>query len=224
MRTRDEKIIGQVYLKENVEKPLYMWLSERLGKNLPQDEGQRPYLLKLLKTLIKDEQSALKGRKKTLPKVPLTRPVSTASVDISPDSFPKSSLKKESKTLRQAYQNMYLKEEEDPAEYQSKYYDDSYKNYDGLKDDFRVMYQDQEYSVDIAYDIEEIYHEGDRDTPPDWDYDVKEISVVSVFYNDPESGESVEIKKENNPELWDAVSKKAENDFLSDSSNWNPYV
>ena len=224
MRTRDEKIIGQVYLKENVEKPLYMWLSERLGKNLPQDEGQRPYLLKLLKTLIKDEQSALKGRKKTFPKVPLTRPVSTASVDISPDSFPKSTLKKESKTLRQAYQNMYLKEEEDPAEYQSKYYDDSYKNYDGLKDDFRVMYQDQEYSVDIAYDIEEIYHEGDRDTPPDWDYDVKEVDVVSVVYNDPESGESVEIKKENNPELWDAVSKKAENDFLSDASNWNPYV
>jgi hypothetical protein len=224
VRTRDEKIIGQVYLKENVEKPLYMWLSERLGKNLPQDEGQRPYLLKLLKTLIKDEQSALKGRKKTLPKVPLTRPVSTASVDISPDSFPKSTLKKESKTLRQAYQNMYLKEEEDPSEYQSKYYDDSYKNYDGLKDDFRVVYQDQEYSVDIAYDIEEIYHEGDNVTPPDWDYDVKEVSVVSVFYNDPESGESVEIKKENNPELWDAVSKKAENDFLSDSSNWNPYV
>jgi len=224
VRTRDEKIIGQVYLKENVEKPLYMWLSERLGKNLPQDEGQRPYLLKLLKTLIKDEQSALKGRKKTFPKVPLTRPVSTASVDISPDSFPKSTLKKESKTLRQAYQNMYLKEEEDPAEYQSKYYDDSYKNYDGLKDDFRVMYQDQEYSVDIAYDIEEIYHEGDRDTPPDWDYDVKEVDVVSVVYNDPESGESVEIKKENNPELWDAVSKKAENDFLSDASNWNPYV
>jgi hypothetical protein len=224
VRTHDEKKIEQIYLKENIEKPLYMWLSERLGKNLPQDEPQRPLLLKLLKNLIKDEQSALKGRKKVMPKMPLTRPVSTASVDISPDSFPKSSLKKESKTLRQAYQNMYLKEEEDPAEYQSKYYDDRYKGYDGLKDDFSVTFQDQEYSVDIAYDIEEIYHEGDRDTPPDWDYDVKELEVVAIFYNDPESGESVEIKKENNPELWQAVSKQAESDFLSDSSNWNPYV
>jgi hypothetical protein len=224
VRTRDEKIIGQVYLKENVEKPLYMWLSERLGKNLPQDEGQRPYLLKLLKTLIKDEQSALKGRKKTFPKVPLTRPVSTASVDISPDSFPKSTLKKESKTLRQAYQNMYLKEEEDPAEYQSKYYDDSYKNYDGLKDDFRVAYQDQEYYVDIAYDIEEIYHEGDDVTPPDWDYDVKELEVVFIAYNDPNTDEQVPLQKEANPELWNAIAQKAEGDFMSDSSNWNPNV
>lgn len=224
MRTRDEKLIQKVYLKENVEKPLYMWLSERLGKNLPQDEGQRPYLLKLLKTLIKDEQSALKGRKKTLPKVPLTRPVSTATVDISPDSFPKSSLKKESRTLKQAYQNMYLKEEEDPSEYNSKYYDDSYSGYDGLKEDFRVVYQDQEYYVDIAYDIEEIYHEGDDVTPPDWDYDVKELEVVSIAYNDPNTDEQVPLQKEANPELWNAIAQKAEGDFMSDSSNWNPNV
>lgn len=224
MRTHDEKLIEQIYLKENVEKPLYMWLSERLGKNLPEDEWQRPLLLKLLKNLIKDEQNALKGRKKVLPKMPLTRPTSTANVDITPDSFPKSSLKKESKTLTQAYKNMYLKEEEDPAEYQSKYYDDRYSNYDGVKEEFKVIYQNETYYVDIAYNIEEIYDEGDYNTPPDWDYDVQELEVGAIYYNDSESGETIEIKKENNPELWNAVAKQAEGDFMSDSSNWNPNV
>lgn len=115
MRTHDEKLIEQVYLNENVEKPLYMWLSERLGKNLPQDEWQRPLLLKLLKNLIKDEQNALKGRKKKLPTsitAPLNRPVSTASVDISPSSFPKNSSVREAKTLTQAYKHVYIKEDD----------------------------------------------------------------------------------------------------------------
>jgi len=224
VRTHDEKLIEQIYLKENVEKPLYMWLSERLGKNLPEDEEQRPYLLKLLKNLIKDEERSLKGRKKTMPKIPLTKPMSTATVDISPDSFPKSSLKKESKTLKQAYQSMYIKEEEDRSEYQSKYYDDNYRSYDGVKEDFKVVYQDQEYLVNIAYDVEEIYHEGDYDTPSDIDYDIKELEILSIAYMDSDTDEFVEIKKENNPELWDAVSKQAESDFLSDSSNWNPYI
>lgn len=222
MRTHDEKLIEQIYLKENVEKPLYMWLSERLGKNLPEDEWQRPLLLKLLKNLIKDEQNALKGRKKVLPKMPLTKPMSTAMVDISPDSFPKSSLKRESKTLTQAYQNMYLKEQEDPSEYQSKFYDDRYKNYDGVKEEFKVIYQNEEYYVDVAYDIEENYDEGDYDTPPDWNYDIKELEVLSILWNSEDSEDWVEIKKENSPELFQAIAKKAEEDFLADPSNWNP--
>jgi len=224
VRTHDEKLIEKVYLKENVEKPLYMWLSERLGKNLPYDEEQRPYLLKLLKTLIKDEQNALKGRKKTLPKIPLTRPVSNATVDISPESFPTSTLKRESKTLKQAYQNMYLKEEEDPSEYRSKYYDDRYSSYDGVKEDFKVAFENQEYYVDIAYDIEEIYDEGDYDTPPDLNYNIETLEVVSIAYNDPNTQEYVQLQKEANPELWNAISQKAEGDFVSDSSNWNPNV
>ena len=120
MKTREDYFISKTYLKENVtsEKPLYIWLSERLGKNLSMDEYQRPLLLKLLKTLIKDEQNALKGRKKKLPSsvtAPLNnRPVSTASVDISPSSFPTNSAKvqAESKTLKNAYQNMYTFKEE----------------------------------------------------------------------------------------------------------------
>lgn len=114
MRTREDHFISKTYLRENTngEKPLYIWLSERLGKNLPMDEWQRPLLLKLLKTLIKDEQNALKGRKKKLPtsvSAPLKRPISTASVDISPSSFPSnsSSIQRESKTLTNAYQNVY---------------------------------------------------------------------------------------------------------------------
>lgn len=114
MRTREDYFISKTYLRENVnaEKPLYIWLSERLGKNLPIDEYQRPLLLKLLKTLIKDEQRALKGKKKKLPTsitAPLNRPVSTASVDISPSSFPANSsrVQAESKTLKNAYQKVY---------------------------------------------------------------------------------------------------------------------
>ena len=69
--------------------------------------------LKLLKTLIKDEQRALKGKKKKLPTsvtAPLNRPLSTASVDISPSSFPTNSsrVQAESKTLKNAYQNVYI--------------------------------------------------------------------------------------------------------------------
>jgi hypothetical protein len=114
MRTREDYYISKTYLKENTstEKPLYIWLSERLGKNLPMDEFQRPLLLKLLKTLIKDEQHALKGKKKKLSSsitAPLNRPVSTANVDISPSSFPANSsrVQSESKTLKNAYQNVY---------------------------------------------------------------------------------------------------------------------
>jgi hypothetical protein len=115
MRTREDYFISKTYLKENAtaEKPLYIWLSERLGKNLPIDEYQRPLLLKLLKTLIKDEQSALKGKKKKLPTsvtTPLNnKPISTANVDISPSSFPPNSsrVQSESKTLKNAYQNVY---------------------------------------------------------------------------------------------------------------------
>lgn len=113
MRTHDEKLIEKIYLKENVEKPLYIWLSERLGKNLPMDEYQRPLLLKLLKTLIKDEQQSLRGKKRKLPSsvtAPLNRPVSTASIDISPSSFPKNSAIPEAKTLTQAYKRVYIRE------------------------------------------------------------------------------------------------------------------
>lgn len=100
-----------VYIKENaspMEKPLILWLSERIGKNLPADETNRPQLLKLLKNLISAEQK-LKRKKK---EPTINRPISTAQVSISPDSFPKnSSPVRESKSLKDAYTKVYLKEE-----------------------------------------------------------------------------------------------------------------
>jgi len=223
MRTRDEKIIEEIYIKENVEKPLYMWLSERLGKNLAEDEWQRPYLLKLLKTLIKDEEKGLKGRKKLMPKMPLTRPVSTASVDISPESFPKNStaITKEAKTLKQAYMNVYLKEEEDRSEYNSKFYDERYNDMSGKYEDFEFEIQGQPYMANIAYDIESVTDEGDYDTPPSEDIEIKELEAYQLFRYNEETGDFDEMFEKNDPQTWATIKSIAENQFLDDRSNWD---
>ncbi len=223
MRTRDEKIIEEIYIKENIEKPLYMWLSERLGKNLAEDEWQRPYLLKLLKTLIRDEEKGMKGRKKTMPKMPLTKSMSTANVDITPDSFPKNSttIPKESKTLTQAYMKVYLTEEEDPTEYNSKYYDDRYNDMSGKYEDFEFTVQGQHYMANIAYDIESVTDEGDYDTPPSEDIEINELEAYQIFRYNEETEEYEEMSKENDPQTWDTLKNIAETNFLDDRSNWD---
>ena len=53
---------------------------------------------------------------------------------------------------------------------------------------------------------------------------MKELEVVYIAYYDPNTHEYVQLQKEANPELWNVISQKAEGDFVSDSSNWNPNV
>jgi hypothetical protein len=102
MRTHDEKLMEsfyrRVYVKENVsniQEPILIWLTKRIGSNAAQDNEYRPLLLKLLKKLISKEQK--RKISKTAPVnagTPLK--ISTAQVPITPDSFPKSAIKAES--------------------------------------------------------------------------------------------------------------------------------
>lgn len=231
MRTHDEKKMEAsykgVYIQENVvspDKPLILWLSERLGRDLAIDEYQRPLLLKLLKKLISDEQKRKTGKKPAAPSLP----ISTAQVSISPDSFPKNSASmKESKSLSEAYQKVYLREEEDPSDYTSgphaKYYDPNYKSYTDKYEDFEFTHEDQTYMADIGYDIEETYDAGDGIyTPPSSDYNVKELNAFNLAVYNPETGEYETLNRENNPEVYDALVKVAETKFLDNRSNWDP--
>ena len=103
MRTHDEKLMEsfyrRIYVKENIsniQEPILIWLTKRIGSNAPQDNEYRPLLLKLLKKLISKEQ------KRKIKKPSLTMPAnipakfSTAQVPITPDSFPKTAIKAES--------------------------------------------------------------------------------------------------------------------------------
>lgn len=231
MRTCDEKKMEtsykKVYVQENVtpsDKPLILWLSERLGRDLAIDEYQRPLLLKLLKKLISDEQKRKTGKRPVKPALP----ISTAQVSISPDSFPKNSATmKESKSLLDAYQKVYLKEEEDPSDYTSgphaKYYDSRYKSYTDRHEDFEFTHEDKAYMADIGYDIEETYDEGDGIyTPPSSDYNVNELDAFNLAVYNPDSGEYETLDREKNPEAYDALVKIAETKFLDDRSNWDP--
>ena len=102
MRTHDEKLMEsfyrRVYVKENIsniQEPILIWLTKRIGSNAAQDNEYRPLLLKLLKKLISKEQK--RKVSKTAPVnagVPIK--ISTAQVPITPDSFPKAALKAES--------------------------------------------------------------------------------------------------------------------------------
>lgn len=102
MRTHDEKLMEsfyrRVYVKENVsniQEPILIWLTKRIGSNAQQDNEYRPLLLKLLKKLISKEQKRKISKSSPTPTgIPLK--VSTAQVPITPDSFPKSGVKTES--------------------------------------------------------------------------------------------------------------------------------
>lgn len=102
MRTHDEKLMEgayrKIYVKENVsniQEPILIWLTKRIGSNAPQDNEYRPLLLKLLKKLISKEQKR-KVSKTTPVNAGVPLKISTAQVPITPDSFPKSGVKTES--------------------------------------------------------------------------------------------------------------------------------
>ena len=82
-----ESSYKKVYVKENTQlssdEPLLIWLAKRVGRNVPQDYNHRNLLLRLLKNLISNEQKRKKSKQAPIP-------ISTASVSITPDSFPKS--------------------------------------------------------------------------------------------------------------------------------------
>lgn len=230
MRTHDEKKMEtsyqEVYIKENAtasDKPLILWLSERIGKNLASDEPNRPHLLKLLKNLISAEQKRKRGKVQAKPSMP----VSTAEVSINPDSFPKSSTVKESKSLKDAYQKVYLQEAEDPSDYTSgphaKYYDPRYSAYSDKHEGFEFEHEGKTYIVDINYDIEETYDEGDGYyTPPSTDYEVNELEAYNLSMWDSDTGEYKDLDREQNPEAYDALLKIGEQKFLDNRSNWDP--
>lgn len=102
MRTHDEKLMEgayrRIYVKENVsniQEPILIWLTKRIGSNAAQDNEYRPLLLKLLKKLISKEQKRKVSKSAPAPTgIPLK--ISTAQVPITPDSFPKSGVKAES--------------------------------------------------------------------------------------------------------------------------------
>jgi hypothetical protein len=103
MRTHDEKLMEgayrKIYVKENVssiQEPILIWLTKRIGSNAQQDNEYRPLLLKLLKKLISKEQKRKVSKNSSPVAAGIPVKISTAQVPITPDSFPKASLKKES--------------------------------------------------------------------------------------------------------------------------------
>jgi frataxin-like iron-binding protein CyaY len=117
--------------------------------------------------------------------------------------------------------NSILNEEEDPSEYNSKYYNDRPSGGSDTVEDFEFDFQDRHYMAEVVYDIENIVHPGDRDTPDYYDAKVNELKVVQLWIEN-EDGEYVDFKREQNPQLWDAVAKAGEDSFYENESNWNP--
>jgi hypothetical protein len=120
-----------------------------------------------------------------------------------------------------------LNEEEDPSDYTSgphaKYYQEPGGSGSAdTREDFEFMYQGKAYMASITYDIEEVVHPGDYDTPDHYDVDIRELEINQLWADNPETGEWVEFNKEQSPQLWDAVAKEAETAFLDNESNWNP--
>ena len=114
-----------------------------------------------------------------------------------------------------------INEEEDPSEYNSKYYQDSYRGNADTREDFEFDFQGRHYMAEIIYDIENIVHPGDYDTPDFYDAKVNELKVVQLWFEN-EDGEYVDFVREQNPQLWDAAAKAGEDAFYENESNWNP--
>ena len=103
MRTHDEKLMEsfyrRIYVKENVsniQEPILIWLTKRIGSNAQQDNEYRPLLLKLLKKLISKEQKRKVSKSSPTTSASIPAKISTAQVPITPDSFPKAAIKAES--------------------------------------------------------------------------------------------------------------------------------
>lgn len=128
---------------------------------------------------------------------------------------------KDQKALEEAYKKMFLTEEEDPSEYNSRYYDESIKNHRGTEDEWPIEHEGRKYYVGFNYDFDEQFTPASADNPPEYNYvDKPEFTVTSIWYDSLNGDEGIDVSPERDMELFNTIAQKAEADFMSDSGNY----
>jgi hypothetical protein len=124
---------------------------------------------------------------------------------------------KDSKMLFEAYSKVYIKEEEDSREYDSRYYDEarSRKTYQRENYDFNFSHEmnGKMYNLiaTLDYEIE--------DMDDDWEF--HEFEVHKMAYENPETGEYIDISWKDRPEFFDKLAAIARSKFEEGGSdNW----
>jgi hypothetical protein len=106
---------------------------------------------------------------------------------------------KDSKMLFEAYSKVYIKEEEDPSEYNSRYYDEerARRTYEDVEKEFEFKHpvKGKEYNfiATVDYELE--------DTGDDWEY--HRFEVYKMAYEDPNTGEYVDVDPDTKTTLTD---------------------
>lgn len=124
---------------------------------------------------------------------------------------------KDNQMIQEAYAKVYLREEEDPSEYNSRFYDEERANKTYQRKDYDYEFTHEfngkpyNFIVTLDYEIE--------DKEDDWEF--HEFEVHKIAYEDPETGEYIDISPQEKPELFEKISEIARSEFESGGSdNW----
>ena len=123
----------------------------------------------------------------------------------------------DNKMIQEAYAKVYLKEEEDPSEYRSRLYDDGRSGNTYQRDDhdyeFTHEFNGKPYNfiATLDYEIE--------DMVDDWEF--HEFEIHKIAYENPETGDYIDISPQSEPELFEKISEIARSNFEGGGSdNW----
>lgn len=125
---------------------------------------------------------------------------------------------KDYKMLQEAYSKIVIKEEEDPSEYNSRYYDEgrASRTYEMHDLDFEFKYKingkDWVISSNLDYEVED---PGD-DAAWEW----HDFTVHSIAYYNEDSGDYVEINPQEQPLLYKTLEDATAEAFQTNSDNW----
>lgn len=126
---------------------------------------------------------------------------------------------KDHKMIQEAYSKVYIKEEEDPSEYNSGYYDESRNTYsmDNLDFEFKHIINGKEYmiSANLDFDVED----PGEDAAWEW----HDFIVNAIAYENPQTGEFVDVNPQQQPELFKQLEQATGDTFQTNSDNWASY-
>jgi hypothetical protein len=128
---------------------------------------------------------------------------------------------KDHKMIQEAYSRVLVKEDDDTSGPHARYYDEGRArntySMDDLDFEFKHIINGREYTISANLDYE-VEDPGD-DAAWEW----HDFIVNSIAYENPETGEFVDVFPQQQPELFKQLEQAATDAFQTDSDNWTRY-
>jgi hypothetical protein len=128
---------------------------------------------------------------------------------------------KDHKMIQEAYSRVLVKEDDDTSGPHARYYDEGRArntySMDDLEFEFKHIINGKEYiiSANLDYEVED----PGEDAAWEW----HDFIVNSIAYQDPHTGEYVDVNPQQQPELFKQLEQAATDAFQTDSDNWTRY-